>query len=85
MFPTRARAMFSSQLRRQTAAPGGAGGRVNPNTSAGKNNNNMLMAVGAAVTLSAAYLIGFSAANKDKGNAKGAATTIKNERSASSI
>ncbi|KAJ7666096.1 hypothetical protein DFH06DRAFT_1470310 [Mycena polygramma] len=82
MFPTRARALFSSQLRRQTAAPGAGssgtgGGKFDPKTPAGQNN--MLLAAAAAVTLiGGSYYMGFWGVDvKDK--AKDAASTVKRD------
>ncbi|KAJ6470647.1 hypothetical protein C8R47DRAFT_1077665 [Mycena vitilis] len=49
MFPTRARAIFSSQLRRQTTVPRGSGGSFDPKTPTGQNN--MLLAAAAGVTV----------------------------------
>ncbi|KAJ6558109.1 hypothetical protein B0H19DRAFT_1261658 [Mycena capillaripes] len=76
MFPTRARAMISTQLRRRTAPPEGTGGSAIPDKPAWTNNNMVrasleyLLAAGGAMTLFAAYLVGFAAANKEKDTAK---------------
>ncbi|KAJ7682952.1 hypothetical protein B0H17DRAFT_1333421 [Mycena rosella] len=76
MFPTRVRAIFSTHLRRQTAAPSpsSSGGRFNLSTPAGKNN--AILAGGAAVTLlGATYYMGYW----DTDKAKETASAVKKE------
>ncbi|KAJ7158248.1 hypothetical protein C8R43DRAFT_1124861 [Mycena crocata] len=65
MFPTRARALFSTQFRRQTTTPGSNGGMFNLNTPAGKNN--VFVATAAVVTLlGGSYYMGYWDTDKAK-------------------
>ncbi|KAJ6595895.1 hypothetical protein DFH09DRAFT_1357763 [Mycena vulgaris] len=77
MLPTRARAIFPTHLRRQTATPNPGtsnGGRFNLSTPAGKNN--AFLAGAAAVTLlGATYYMGYW----DEDKAKATAASVKKE------
>ncbi|KAF7360270.1 hypothetical protein MVEN_00756300 [Mycena venus] len=64
--PTRVRAIFSTHLRRQTAAPS-SGGKMDPKTQ----NNALLAAVAAVTVLGGSYYMGYWDTDKAKDKAKG--------------
>ncbi|KAJ7185683.1 hypothetical protein C8R46DRAFT_1207817 [Mycena filopes] len=75
MFPTRVRALLSTQFRRQTAVPNsGGGGKFDLKTPAGKNNA-IVAAGGVVAVVAATYYMGYW----DEAKVKDTAASVKKD------